>query len=1677
MLCFLARLRDRIHIAYIAHNVSTPQITRLICLCLGISPPMAASPSPSCLGRLSQTRLETMQNLELSQYLLQESRKTILQGPPRIQFDTTKQHTYSIDSNHRVIAGILMEFLIQETSAICNSVFAGSSATDPMAMNIDLIYIILQLGVIGFSLLSGPFACDAQHKRLLSLLERLRDGLKASLLKHEKRKDFVNIFTDTMGSIFGFLPNGFNKDNLLAQGVILMVQGLDQQFWKMACEDPSKADEYHDELDTMETEIHRNSQTQQRPSLDIGGNAMHREVEATTSVDAFRTSIIAKICYASSPNVPLNNGQSTELDDCSIIIDYLTSLEGRDFLLSKAMLQDLFVSNRSLSVDDADTLLQYIQQVVVKPYELERSEVSICICIDALASLAHVWTLNEGDDIAVTGAQLYIWFMKKVLGNGHSSPNVMSSAAHLLLQVIKIRPDYAKGLSLASARTTLLQVLNDGDTLAKYNIGNHIPEIFGRFILKEHPSILEDIIANLPSDPDWTEGIAMRMYILGKLAAAWPTLLRRCTYAIFETVGHVHASGGYAKLVLVYVANELKLSSSKELFKLFAPQLLYTWLETQLVSSVPFSAFGYANLKDLLLDVQEEVVGQIMMRDKEEDMMQLSTVLETPFEKLLASNFSKAAAYSIARDIAIPPPDSLQASQAESRLRKLLGKEKYAALVTKHFSEVVALFFLTADYEDQIYKAFQKSHTFSRAYATYQKIESISASDQPLPPNQQPSFKSKYLIAEIEHLCSRTSYDTESLWTHPLYVYIFRKIMNSTHLSLGSLHACSALRKLRILICMAGQTALEAYPLEMALQRLRPFLNDPLCADDAVGLVQYLLEQGAVYLKESPTLLLSHAVTTLVSMKKFLHSSQDSTTQESHFRTTISRARTHHDWLIHYLMSYNSPKLSAQAVAGFQAMTKAAGSLQEGDCAKRGTHEGDLLLAFLEDERSGRNLLSQASRNFLLKTLNGFYELPKNSHDDILGSDDQASRYASTVWNTCRWKSASNRYLVWSGRVLGRAYASQGLVDTSMIHETSLDSKLVANSKAPSKFLSQSRAKLLRLLSDLLMRDNSQEVGLVESALSYIVTESHLTEFAIECERCLDPNLYKASLCLEYELPTVITRPHDHLERANLRKIDVPKEGETAEQWIKGLAEALSLTPLDDPLMVGLSRILGKIEGLAEDAFPFILHLTLLMEVGHRESVKPKISNLCRHVFEDNLRRNLNHSVLKILLNAILYLRTQSFPNEATQADRAHWLDLDLRQVAQAASQCAMYKTALMFLEIEDSEKTKSETGSRRKSKNRQETAEPPYELLLNIYQHIDEQDAFYGVKQPSNLLSIMSRLEYERAGFKSLSFRSAFYDSRIRQTDDDISADQEGMVRALNDMDLNGLSQPWLSKIIGGGSRSIEAALSTARKLEQWDITPPNSCSSNAGTVFEVFRKINHASDTHQITAALDVGFADSMQRLLADETDKSSLRPTLSSLAVLAEAEEVFSSRKYSQLEEVFSRFIKRDKLLRAHGYAANLSFISLRLIQASHDVIKDIVSCRETALSCLSKRPHLQQLLKVHLHEARLLECRALLASSAMSRGHGALQSSLSTMTYLNQLVEPYKAAGVDITAAAQFESSQVLWSQGEMTASVQLLQELSHHLSTENLGPQSIQIGKSEMLAKLVSSIIHAHPIMH
>ena len=1443
------------------------------------------------LGRVAQACLASLEVRNLVRYLLLEDGFTLIEGL-RKGPNTAKPVQIPLSSiQRRRVYEKIIDYLLTETSVMVREL---SSSDVPGAQNTtsDMIQVVISLAAINYAMLAHTKAGDSHKtKDLRKLVDELMEITVKRILHHDSRRDLVNGVYESVAAFSPCTVSEQDGQDLLPGGLAGIARRFGPEFRhdfeSRATPNGVQADNAMDLDEESDSQGSHQKRTDEYVTTDVS----HEETAAATNCMAFRASQAAKLGFASQ------RSQLSEAENAVSFIEYLTSLRPHEFLACRYLMNDVFRSNVQFSEKDATELFKYLGQKILQEYEFERCEVSMGVCLDIMTHFTDIWTSGEPSEVADLGASLYEWFIKIALDRRISSPHVYVCISSMLRRVIKVRPEYARSLSLASARTSLFKVLSEASLVVKYNVGNDISEIFGLFILKEHDSILKDIIDNLPNAVDWPEGLAVRLFVLAHLGAAWSTLLRQCIFRLFETPGHIPASTGHARLCLDFVSETLGLNSTQELFKLFVPQIIYTWLETQTLKTIPYSIFGYKSMSELLQDTQDEVVGQIVMRGKDDEAAQLAHEIGKPYQQLLELSFSKVSAYCMARDIAVRPTLATQAPGAEARLRKTLGRDQYASLVATNFASILAVFYKSLDQEDHITKGFQKHPTLKRAHAAYEAMTNISASDKAVPANQQPSFKASFLIDEIEHLCRRTSYEMESMWSPALLVSVFRSLINAVHPALGSLHACSVLRRIRILVCMAGSTVLALYPLEMVLHSLRPFLTDPQCSDDTIGIFQYLLGEGAPYMKEVPRFLAGIAVSTLISMKAFLGSTQESTTQESQHKATMSKAQAFHTWFATYLDKYNSPQLSGATEDSFKAIVKASRNVQARGNARKGTYESDLLMELLEDELSGRKLLNQPSRNLILDLLCTSFENPPNFRDDIAGSDEQAAKFASVVWSTCLRVKCGHSFLLWAARVLGRAFATSGSVDRVIVSERQSDLDRNDDTVSTSSPSSSSKSAILKSLSDFLLVDNRAEVGMAERTLCSIVNGAKGTDDFIECEQLLPPSLMESLLSTQYGL---ITDERSHSARILLAESAAFDGDEPASLWLQRFCIALALAAGPESLLSELPNILVTVTGLPKQVFPYVLHLTLLHEVGGREVTKHTVSEAVREWFNKCDARTT--SQVRILLEALLYLRKQPLPNEAAQSDRSRWLDIDYKDAARAAAQCSMFKTALLFLEIDFSEVAKA---SRRSSAIK---FEEPTELLLNIYEHIDEQDSIYGVQQPSSLASLMNRLEYERDGFKSLSYRGAHYDSQIRHSKEGRREDEEGMVRILNALDLHGLAQSMLSKVTDSGPSSVDSMLSTAQKLEQWDISVPTSHKSDTSTVFKALQGINNAADTRSLASALEIGMSEAMELLMTDSDASSSIHKTLRALAVLTEADELFTSTNTEQLRDVSMKFQAR-------------------------------------------------------------------------------------------------------------------------------------------------------------------------
>lgn len=1189
-------------------------------------------------------------------------------------------------------------------------------------------------------------------------------------------------------------------------------------------------------------------------------------------------------------------------DSRSAIVEYLTGLDESDLLSTQSFLPAIYRRCSKLPRDDMIQVLEDLGEKCLQSYEMERCEASHKVCICMMTAFAASWTDSQADDLNDSAMDLYSWFMDGLLAKKRASSPVYIALSELVQAVQELCPSYGNQQSLPSPRTTLFKILQDGDIQVKFSVADFLPSLFERFLLKDHDAIFDDVLESLPRDPDWIEGIALRLLVLSRLASRWHTLLRRSIYHMFETPAQVPESLGYAQTCMGITSTSLGLRDGTDLFRLFASQILYTWTETQSVMSMPYPIFEYGTLKDMILDVKDEVVGQMMMRAKESEIQELASFLDIPYVELLEASFHKAEAYSIARDISTPPEQGSQPKGVEIRLRKLLGPESFMARVEDNFPQIIAIFFKTLDRHDQIERAYSKRPSFRHALDIQTKISEKCASQSSLPANQQPSFRARYLLDELEFLCKRAGFELETIWSPALATFVCRYLLDSIHPALGSLHTCSVIRRIRVLVCLAGPIMLENYPLEMILSALRPLIVDVHCSEDALGIFWYLLEAGKAYLLTNPGFTAGICVSTLVTLRKLFLSSPESTTQQSQFQAVLSIAQTFRQWLCAFMDDCQSSEWSKeikQSFAGLLDLARKLPSLAN----SASTHiENDLVFAILKDRDSAQSLLSKPSADLVLSLLCPEFTEDEGANKSSLGLDLEFGTHNFSLWETLHKFDDGPEYQLWAARMIGRSFAATGKINEKLMREQENDLFQTPEVNEHSNIAPRSKTTILQLLCSSLQVQDHAKTGLIERTLqviiSHIIDADDLQEYVDIIPQSLMPVLlWNPYSCPKLSLPTA------KLEICDLG-LQEGAEHTHLTEWARNASLSLSSAASHDPVIGPLRAVLHMIPGLAVQVLPYIIHEVLVSEIDRESRLRQAISGLFKNILSGVTADTMPHA--RLVISCILYLRNQPIPKESTIADRDNWLDINYGQASSAAHQCGLQKTALLFLEIEASRVI---SGSRRSSVAKYE---PPAGLLHDIFKNIDDPDLFYGIQQSSSLTTVMERLEYEGSGLKNLLFQSAQYDSEVQMSD---NANPFGVLRALNATNLQGIANTMLSASgsANGVPASFDSMLQAATSLQQWDIPVSPLDVSPPATVFRAFQSLNTSASLSEVAVSLDNCLLATLKTLSETGQSTIELRNTMRALGIMTEMSDVLHASSAQEMKDEWEQIMARSSWLK--------------------------------------------------------------------------------------------------------------------------------------------------------------------
>lgn len=1312
-------------------------------------------------------------------------------------------------------------------------------------------------------------------------------------------------------------------------------------------------------------------------------------------------------------------------------IEELVRMPDEELLSCYPLLTEIFTSDLVTNPDAAVKIVQKLGEIVGSN-EYRCCEVALTACIEVMHGLTNMW-LNDNGELANSVGDLYHYFIQTCLGSNLFSPRSLKSLAILLFTLLKQEPGYGAALKLDSCRTSLLFILKEGSMNVKYFVAERIADLFELYILMLHDEVFVDVLGSLPANPESEAGIACRLLVLSNLARRWPTLLRRCTYHIFEIPGKVASVSEHARRCISDISNSLGLASPKELFGLFSRQLLYTWMESDSVSEIPFSIFGFESLGELLTSAQSDAIGLSTMRGQCSMRGEIAGYIGKTEVELLQTNFASTLCYSTVFTAAFEPSNS---DHGESRVKKKLGSKLFTESIYTNFVDIVAFFFDVIDQEDTVERVFSRSEDLSYAAKIYKEITTISQSETKLPPNQQPMFRAKYVIHELARLCQGTEFPFNELWTPALIVSIARKLFNTVHPALGSLHACSVLRKIRILISLAGPVAIDSYCLEMLLNSVRTFVIDSECADDALGISQYLLGKGSTYLQQVPSFVAGYALSTLASLRVFLESSQSSTTQESQFKATMNKAARFHEWFTVYLDSYTSPVFSNEAQrVSFISITSSAARIRSSGNADKSSFESKLLMDILRDGNAEHELLNKPSRELALALLCGDFSIPDQTSNDLISTDDDAVLHASVVWESCITKNLGTKYLAWAGRVVGRAFAASGDIPKGIIAESNLEyySKIAPGPNG-------SEMGLLHLLQGLTSSPDTLTAGLAESVLRAAVSKAILQDdepLLIACQRSLAEPLYLTSQWKLYRSPPSENKQSE--PSANDQSIwnsDI-----NSEMWLPDLSVLMANSVPDSILLSVLSPVLARVPGFAEKAFPFVVHLVLLFQLEQQQIMKRSISVALKAWLQPNVESARPN--IALLINSLLYLRTQEYPKEASISDRLHWLDIDYSMAAAAATHCGMYKTALLFAEV-----AFIETGrqSRRASAARETDLSS---TLLSIFENIDDPDAYYGLPEDASLANVLARVTYENDGLKSLAFRAAQFDSHIRTRHASSTTDGQALVFALSTLGLSGLSHSLqqTQQAAHSSLTSTESTFKAAQKLEMWNLPAPKDNTNFAVTTYKAYQSIHNATEIASVKSVVHEGYFRTIQSITGDNRPTiSTLRNQLGALAALSELDELMHISQNDDLSNALDVFETRSDWMKRGRY----------------DDVSYILSCRGTAMSMLSQHSKILQVAGLSTAVVRKAEVESLLLASGLYRFHEATQESLNIATSLSNLISTCREMDLHIDAAVNIEVANSLWDHGEMSTAIRMLQAIDKDSA---LNKQAIPVSRADLLANI------------
>ncbi|KAK7204263.1 hypothetical protein BZA70DRAFT_188222 [Myxozyma melibiosi] len=1324
---------------------------------------------------------------------------------------------------------------------------------------------------------------------------------------------------------------------------------------------------------------------------------------------------------------------ATESQDSSEkILFYIGHLDPSTFYSVLPVLKTIVHERlvRSDSPEAMDTILRLFGERALQKYQYERSELSMICCAELLHSALPLWN-PPADSFAKTldiGKTMYQWLIKVAIDNKLASYLSRCALSRLIGDIV-IQTAHQPDVNEVEY---LLDWLQDHEIRLQYQICLILASVTRHFAMQLHVSLYNHIHESLALS--YVEGQIISCFCTAKLAIASPLLTRDAIYHLVELsdICEIHA---YISYCFKMAAEAQHLRNPRQLFEVYASQILYSWRKTgRSHDELNVSLFGYISHKDFLVKNYSFLVAPLFMFSAPDCKSQLSEIASSLHMKqsdIIVRSLDKILAYVSAIEVEMPGLVRQDQAAMQWLEEELGGRRALIEQMEKFLPSATAILLRLVDTGSISIQAFEDAGLprASRVWKELGFATSTSSSGPYLTSLNQPYFKATVILKAFVllkarfHLPGSDSAVKEKGLSDA--AYIARHILNGLDSCLNSLQQRDTLRVLKLHISVLSGS-IPSYLGKISLQTIAPLISVKECFSEVLDIASYIFGRGPSVLNSDSFLrFVVHIMFHIQTIKNADLNFLDEEEYASRLLQFKSKLFAFIDLRSRDCTTVASVSNWLRSLVFFDS--RAANGYSDWEPAD--------LRKVLFDDTFRSNM---AARRYALKTLSVEIESRSQVADFSKLSDDDCIMMSPELLRVCSELKMPDKFLFWTSRICGRAYACSGVLSKQWLD--SIDVFLNVNeTELDITDLSLPIHSIINLLISELDSDNPKVVRLMESALRRVLI--YFESLSLEAKPIIPQYVYDA-IRLHLE---------DTVWSSGSSERSFYSSDNSFEAWACRISGTVCSVLMRDhkPFYDVVARLIDSADGFAASIFRYLMYAFICSD--------SRTSDTLAYIFNDCFlsvsEATTQHASL--LIRTYIFLQNQPTEHDSDMLDRIQCIKgLNFTAMLDAALVCKMYSSAYLICEL----MWVSGYDLRTLSKYQAE-----------IYKEIDDPDALYGLDTSPSIQSAIRRSEFERDGWKMLSYQGAMLDNSLYGLSNAPQQSMSGIFDALSNVGLSGLSLSLSSGLTINDADQSDKFYESAWKLSRWDIQPAaDSFVSKSSIIHKVLRNasLSLGLDTTGTGSFDDLVREPSInivRQLTSDQAANTVgfSRDLLHTLAVMYEARELWEVKAPEQLSD----------LLREHG----------RRITWTSDVkyqdAEDLLLAREKMCRVLSTQA--KPVFESSRDLYSVAEAVSLKRTIELALQHGQLQQAVSSSVRLQNLARSFSPQYKEsLLRTASLQMSNVLWEKGDKYIAIQILRSLAddHPSSPQGDIPQ-LQVGTATVLATLarwVSTARLEHP---